>query len=123
MKKIIYLITLLMFIGCDNVEIINTSEADTTESSQTPIANAGTDKTILLGEEIEISGSGTDSDGNIVDYEWREGTVLVSGLKDFTYLGTVEGIHTLTLTVVDDDGFTDSDTMDIEVTTESDAVI
>ena len=116
MKKMIYLMIVLLFVGCDNVEITNTSEVNTTETSQAPVANAGSDRTIALFEGIEIIGSGTDVDGTIVDYEWKEDTVLVSGLKDFTYLGAVEGNHTLTLTVLDDDGFTGSDSMTIIVT-------
>lgn len=123
MKKMIYLITILMFIGCDNVEIENTPETNTTDTtSQLPVANAGIDRTIVVGDEIDIVGSGTDGDGTIVDYEWREDGVLVSGLKDFTYVGTDEGTYTLTLTVVDDDGFTDSDTMSIVVTAEDTAI-
>jgi len=127
MKDKIYISVLFVIFlwlqGCDNVEIINTTETNTTESNQAPSANAGSDKTIALFEGIEIIGSGTDVDGTIVDYEWKEDTTLISGLKEFTYLGTIEGNHTLTLTVVDDDGLMGSDTMNIVVTAEINTTI
>ena len=115
MKKIIFMMITLLFIGCDNVEITNTSDTNSTEETQNPIANAGSDRNITLFEGIEITGSATDSDGTIVDYEWKEDNVLISGLKTFTYLGDTVGEHTLTLTVVDDDDLTDSDEMIITV--------
>ena len=124
MKKMMYFVTVLLLIGCENVEIINTP--DTTTSTETtvtsentaPVANAGADKTVTVFGNVEIIGSGTDSDGQIVDYEWKEDGQLISGLKDFTYFAESEGNFTLTLTVVDDDGLTASDTMLITVKAE-----
>jgi len=120
MKYILSIIALLVFMGCDkNIEVIDTDVANS-DSNQTgnkkPKANAGEDKTIKVGKSIDINGTGTDVDGLIVDYEWKEGTVLVSGLKDFTFMSNQDGNHTLTLTVMDDDGATGSDTMVVEVT-------
>lgn len=124
MKFFIYFITVFVFIGCENVEIINTPDTSTsTETTVTletaaPVANAGADRTVTVFDNIEIIGSGTDSDGQIVDYEWEEDGELISGLKDFTYFAQTEGNFTLTLTVVDDDGLTDSDSMIITVNAE-----
>ncbi len=118
MKKIILMMITLFLIGCDNVEITNTSEVNSTVETQNPIANAGSDRNITLFDSIEITGSATDSDGTVVDYEWKEDNVLISGLKTFTYLGTTVGEHTLILTVVDDDDLTDSDEMIVTVTDE-----
>ena len=81
-----------------------------------PIANAGKDQRIEVGETITVSGSGTDSDGVIVSYEWKKGDTLLSEGASVDYTATEIGTVTLVLTVMDDDGATDSDEMNITVT-------
>jgi gliding motility-associated-like protein len=61
------------------------------QGNQPPVAFAGTDTPIVLPtNSIEIQGSGTDSDGNVVSYEW----VKVSGPA-----ATLAGVNTSKLTV------------------------
>lgn len=36
-----------------------------------PVANAGPDQTVPSGAQVQLEGSGSDSDGNEVRYEWR----------------------------------------------------
>jgi hypothetical protein len=83
-----------------------------------PIADAGPDKTVQVNNTITISGSGSDSDGSIVAYQWIKqstGQVLANTATfDFTPTGT--RTKTLVLTVTDDDGATASDTMILTVT-------
>ena len=83
--------------------------------NQTPTANAGTDKSVTVNNTIVLNGSGQDSDGSIVSYEWREGNSVLSTSATFSYTPTTVGTHTLTLTVTDDDGATASDSVVITV--------
>jgi hypothetical protein len=111
----------IFLLGCGNdIVFDNTPDSNSTNGeNQPPVANAGADKTTTIYKSIGLVGSGTDSDGQIVDYEWRENSQLISGLKDFTYLPTSEGNHTLTLTVLDDDGARGNDSMIVIVTAEA----
>jgi len=84
-----------------------------------PIANAGIDRLVMVNETITITGSGSDPDGNIVNYQWKEGSVVLfnsATSATFDYTPTSVGTHTLTLTVTDNDGATDSDVMNVNVT-------
>ena len=118
--SIIMILILSMFLaGCDkDIEFVNTTPDtnDTDVGNKAPVANAGDDKNTTVGTPIKIEGSGTDSDGQIVDYEWREEKTLISGLKNFSHVFSKDGNHTLTLIVLDDDGKTGKDTMIVEVT-------
>lgn len=112
----------IFFIGCENIEFINTPEHnDSNQSNNKPIANAGTDKTAVIFTAVDINGSASDSDGHIINYEWKKGSQLISGRKDFSYLPTSIGNHALTLTVMDDDGDEDSDSMTVIVNIETNA--
>ena len=84
--------------------------------NELPTANAGADATLEIGQVLTIVGSGTDTDGSIVAYEWKEGSTVLSNSASFDYVASAEGTHTLTLTVTDNDGATANDTMDITVT-------
>ncbi|MCP4262232.1 MAG: choice-of-anchor D domain-containing protein, partial [Planctomycetes bacterium] len=86
--------------------------------NQAPVANAGPDQTTadLNGdgsEQITLDGSGsTDSDGTIQSYVWTEGAIQIATGQTPTVTLAV-GTHDITLTVTDDDGATDSDTVTI----------
>ena len=88
-------------------------------ANQLPVANAGPDQTVTDtngngGEDVTLNGSASsDPDGSIVSYEWREGAAHVGSGATPTAPLTV-GTHTLTLTVTDDDGASDTD--DVVVT-------
>ena len=84
------------------------------DPNQDPIADAGPDQVVGdidgdPGEPVTLDGSGsTDPDGTIVSWEWNEGaTPLGSGETLGLTLG--DGVHTITLTVTDDDGATATD--------------
>lgn len=83
-----------------------------------PIANAGDDKNVELNTPITITGSATD-DGLIVSYKWEENGVELATTASFDYISSVEGPHTLVLTVTDDDGLTGTDTMIVGVSSEA----
>jgi hypothetical protein len=86
-----------------------------------PAANAGADQTVTDtdntgAETVTLNGSASlDPDGGgIVAYEWKEGaTVLGTAASLNTSLSV--GVHTITLTVTDDEGATASDTVQVTV--------
>jgi hypothetical protein len=80
-----------------------------------PVANAGNDTTVQINQSITLTGSGTDSDGTITAYQWKEGNSVLSNIASFNYTPTTDGTHTLILTVTDDDGATASDTININI--------
>ncbi|MCP4614258.1 MAG: DUF1080 domain-containing protein, partial [Planctomycetes bacterium] len=87
-------------------------------TNQAPVANAGVDQITLDVdddniEQITLDGSGsTDSDGTIQNYLWTEGaTILYNGPNPTAQVDLDASVHTITLTVTDDDGATDFDTV------------
>ncbi|WKV12902.1 PKD domain-containing protein [Marivirga harenae] len=95
------------------------------DSNSPPTANAGSNKQIQLPtSSTTISGTGTDSDGNIISYSWQKisgGAVTISNANQATLnLSALQaGIYVFELTVEDDDNVTDSDEMQLEVLEES----
>jgi hypothetical protein len=93
------------------------------EANIAPIANAGKDMRITLpASSATIIASGTDTDGTIVSYSWRQ----VSGPKSATLSGTtsstlnasnmtVAGFYVFEVTVRDNGGLADTDKMGITV--------
>ena len=100
--------------GCDkDIEFVNTPDNNDTKA---PKADAGKDQRIKVSNSKEIIGKVTAGDGEIVGYEWKEGTTLLSGLKQFTYTAPSKvGAHKLTFTVYDDNDKNGSDEMTITV--------
>lgn len=89
-----------------------------------PIANAGPDKSTMVGLTVTLDGSGSsDPDGSIVDYVWdvAGGTPCSAGAICSTVYSTA-GNKAVTLTVTDNDGLTDSDTAIITVKTPTQGV-
>ncbi len=85
-------------------------------SNQIPTADAGPDRTTVVNQTITITGSGSDPDGTITAYQWKEGNTVLASTASFNYTPTTVGDHTLTLTVTDDDGAVNSDTMIVTAT-------
>ncbi|CUV66609.1 hypothetical protein BN3087_960003 [Sulfurovum sp. enrichment culture clone C5] len=84
----------------------------TVTDGKPPVANAGNDQEIYVGDNATLDASqSSDIDGNIVAYEWKEGSVLLSNEKVFTKANFTVGTHTITLKVTDDRGNTHSDTV------------
>jgi hypothetical protein len=89
-----------------------------------PVANAGPDQTVSdadgSGSELlTLDGSASfDPDGTIVAYEWsQDGNVL--GTTPTLLVDVAVGTWTVTLTVTDNEGATDSDTVQLTVTAPS----
>jgi hypothetical protein len=81
-----------------------------------PTANAGKDRSVVLGESVTIVGSGEDTDGTIASYVWTKDATVVATTASFEYTPVEAGTDTFTLTVTDDDGATASDIMNVLVT-------
>jgi hypothetical protein len=85
-----------------------------------PVANAGPDQAVTdadnNGENITLNGSASsDSDGTIVSYQWSSNTGVVIPAGATPTASFPVGVHTVTLTVTDDDGATATDTVIITV--------
>ncbi len=113
-------------IGRDTLTLIVTDNDGATNSdnviitvlkpkNKIPIANAGEDKSVTINNSIILYGSGTDSDGNIISYEWKKGSEILGTDAILNYIPTKIGRDTLTLTVTDNDGATNSDNVIITV--------
>ena len=84
-------------------------------TNKAPTANAGEDKVIIVNQTVTLIGKGTDSDGTIVDYEWKKGSDVLATTASFDYTPTIIGTDILTLIVTDNDGVTNSDEIKITV--------
>ena len=87
-----------------------------------PVANAGSDITIMLPiNSVVLSGTGTDADGSIVIYKWRN----IAGPSQFSIISPAQsqtivssltqGAYTFELTVTDNTGVTATDTVGVLV--------
>ncbi|MGN6603174.1 MAG: PKD domain-containing protein, partial [Ginsengibacter sp.] len=94
-------------------------------TNKSPTANAGGDKTITLPtNSTELSGNGTDSDGTIVSYLWKNISSLSAAISDSSAAITqvknlLAGSYQFELTVTDNKGATGKDTVMITVKADS----
>jgi hypothetical protein len=91
-------------------------------SNQAPVADAGSDMTIHLPDNIAvINGSGTDSDGSITSYAWtvesapNSPTLVGDNTESITVSGLVSGVYVFSLTVTDNNGATGFDDVSVLV--------
>lgn len=88
--------------------------------TQPPVANAGPDWSgpIAHGDHAHVTLDGrnsTDSDGFITSYQWSEGSTILSTASVDSVEFTL-GEHLVTLTVTDNDGYSDTDELRVIVT-------
>ena len=90
-----------------------------------PIADAGSNKTVYENQTVTLDGSGYDPDGGSVTYNWS----CSGGSLNYRYADrpvfdapsvSYDRNYTCTLTVTDDEGYTDSDSMTVSVRNRSD---
>lgn len=92
------------------------------EPNKPPVSNAGPDRSLQLPTSVmTITGTGTDPDGTVVSYVWSRvsgpNTPSLSGVNTNNLVASnlVQGVYTFRLTVVDDNGATASDDMNLTV--------
>jgi poly(3-hydroxybutyrate) depolymerase len=99
---------------------ITTFTNTTKNGTKVPIANAGADKNVAPGSAT-LSGSGTDADGSIASYSWKQlsgpntSTLSNSNAASLTLSNLIAGSYTFHLTVTDNLGVTDSDYIKVNV--------
>ena len=106
--------------GTTSTETTTTQSTETTPTNKAPNADAGPDQLVTDAdkngvETVTLDGTGSsDSDGTIASYEWKEGGTVLGSTATIT-IDLATGVHTITLTVSDDDGATSKDTVEINV--------
>jgi len=112
------MLVMMMFVACGGTDTKDSGTPKTplTNVNQAPTANAGEDKLVTVNESITIIGSGSDSDGIIKSYQWKEGSRLLASTALLQYNPTTVGKHTLTLNVTDNNGAIGSDSIVVTVT-------
>ncbi len=84
--------------------------------NQPPTANPGQNQTVYEGNPVTLSAiNSTDSDGEIVSYEWSENGTVLSNDMNFTKDDFDIGVHTITLKVTDDDNASSEATVTVTV--------
>ncbi|MEW6086989.1 MAG: PKD domain-containing protein [bacterium] len=85
-------------------------------TTRIPVANAGPDQSAQINQSVNFDGSGSsDSDGTIVLYNWDFGDGTTgSGITASNSYSTA-GTYTVTLTITDNEGATNSDVCQIVV--------
>ena len=89
--------------------------------NQPPTANAGRDRTFAPGSTVTLSGSGTDPDGDTLEYTWEQTsgtpTVAIDDLKSArtTFTAPADPTELVFTFTVDDSTDTDTDTITITI--------
>ena len=93
----------------ERTQTLTVSASPTTNNP--PQANAGTNKTATIGQSVSFNGTGsTDSDGTIISYAWDFGDGGSSAGSAVSHVYSSPGTYTVSLTVTDNNGATDTDT-------------
>lgn len=119
-KKLIAIGIILVFLvvgisGCSEQQ----NEKDKIQSDDNtikfePVAScSASSNSGVIPFSVNFIGVGTDSDGNIESYYWDFGDGTTSNQQNPTHTFYGEGVYLVTLTVTDDDGMTDDDTITI----------
>ncbi|OHU90554.1 MULTISPECIES: PKD domain-containing protein [Pseudoalteromonas] len=80
-------------------------DADRSEPNRLPIADAGGNKTVRAGSDIQLDGGNSnDTDGTIVEYEWDFGHGVTATGEQLSYRFERSGSYPIRLTVTDNKG-------------------
>lgn len=105
--------------GCGN----SSNSGNPPPANQAPSANAGADQTVDEGAVVNLTGSGTDSDGAIASYSWTqssgtEATISGAGTRNASFTAPAVSAPAnlvFSLTVTDNGGANATDTVTITV--------
>ena len=84
-------------------------------TNASPVANAGEDQNVSLGDEITLDGTKSSDDTGIAAYEWKEGSTILSYDALFVPDSLSTGEHRIILTVEDEEGVKDTDEVVVTV--------
>jgi PKD repeat protein len=85
-------------------------------ANQAPVADAGPDRSAYVGDTVTFDGSGSsDPDGSIVSYKWDFGDGASGSGITVSHVYSDADSYTVTLTVTDNGGLTDSDTASVTI--------
>lgn len=108
--------------GLTDLDTVRVTIYASVPSNQAPVASAGPDRNITLPtSNTTLNGSGTDTDGSISSYQWSKLTgpntyTIVSPASAVTNLsGLIQGVYTFEITVIDNGGLSDKDTVQVTV--------
>lgn len=107
-------VLLTLAIGC-------TKDDDDFVENKVPVADAGTSKIVLLTDSAVLTGSGSDTDGNVVAYLWSQvsgpasSTIVSPGSAATAVKFALKGSYIFQLMVTDNKGATGVDTVKITV--------
>ena len=105
--------------GNSDTDIVMVS---TTITNSDPVADAGADLEVNVGDEVVFDASGSSTDGVIVNYTWTfeyddETTMLFGEAAVFTF--EIDGSYAVNLTITDNQGLKGYDEMTVTVKGES----
>ena len=113
-KPAVYKVTLIATddsgeIGQDYIEIYILQD-------QAPIAKINADQTVKKSPlKVNLTATCIDYDGKIVSYDWDFGDGTTSSKQNTTHTYNETGLYNVKLTVTDNEGYSDSDTITIQV--------
>ncbi len=88
----------------------------TVSRNRYPTADAGADQSVKLGEPLTLDGSASsDSDGEIVSYEWKVNDNILSTESSFSISSLLAGDYVITLSVTDNKGAISTDNVRVSV--------
>jgi PKD repeat protein len=96
-------------------EDMDTATVNVTDETP-PAADAGENRAVEAGDPVTLNASASTDNGMITSYEWADGNGSVGTGEQVTVVYDSPGTYELTLTVVDQSGNEDTDTVTVAVT-------
>ncbi len=118
LNKNLVLLSFILFISTSSASLIFSDGFETTSPL---VVDAGIDRVTQVNHTITLVGSGVDTTGGVIFYEWQDDGVVISTSSSFLYTPTTVGQHQLTLTISDTSGGSANDVALVDVTTSSSA--
>jgi PKD repeat protein len=110
--------------ACDAQDACATNAVIVTVNNVPPVVQAGADQTVAESEPVSFAGSFTDAgsaDTHTIEWNFGDG-MTTDGTQTPSHAYAESGSYTVTLTVIDDDGGVDSDTLTVVVSSVAIAV-
>jgi len=104
----------------DTVSITVTAANGNHQDTTQPVANAGGDKLVVEDQVVNFDAGGSSDNVGIVKYEWKLGDETTGTGITVTHKYTEPGNYTVTLTVSDDAGNSNADSVSVIVQKDTD---